>query len=461
MIDITTFKERRASLTQGVRKGVILLMANKLLPRNYPANVLPFRQDSNFLYFTGLNLPGLYCIIDCHTGDEFLCGEEPTLEDTIWSGPLPKLHELAEIAGIKNILPIEKLKGFITKVLEYKKDLHYLPPYTADRLNELSLLLGTPPETTKINISQLLIRTIISQRMIKSEDEIAEIENVLNLVTGPMHKAAMQMARTGISEYEIVAEMHRMTYMHNLEQAFPIICSVRGEVLHNINFSNKLQGGQLLLVDAGVESSMHYASDITRTTPVGGRFNTKQKEIYELVLTAQLQAIDSIKPGISYREIHLNAAKKITDGLKLLGLMKGDTEEAVEAGAHAIFFPHGLGHMLGLDVHDLEDLGENSVGYSNGMERSKQFGTAYLRLARILEPGFVLTVEPGIYFIPTLIQLWESEKKFDRFICYPKVNEYKNFGGIRIEDDILVTKTGSRVLGNPIAKRINEIEELF
>jgi Xaa-Pro aminopeptidase len=461
MITTKTYKERRITLLKEVKSGFILLAANKLMPRNYPGNVLPFRQDSNFLYYTGLNLPGLYCILDCETGNEILCGEEPTLEDTIWSGPLPRLKELAERAGIHSILPADKLSKFINEVFRNKQFVHYLPPYSADRLNELSVLFASNTDEIRKNISQDLIHAVIKQRMIKSEDEVAEIEDVLTRVTGPMHLAAMMKAKPGIYEYEIAAEMHKMAFQHNLEQAFSIICSIRGEVLHNISYSNKLKEGQLLLVDAGVESGLHYASDITRTTPVGGRFTSKQREIYEIVLSAQMHAIGLIKPGIKYREIHLNAARKMVDGLKLIGLMRGDTEEAVNEGAHTMFFPHGLGHMMGLDVHDMEDLGENSVGYGEGLERSKQFGTAYLRLARSLEMGFVLTVEPGIYFIPSLIQLWDSEKKFEQFICYPKVREYLNFGGIRIEDDILVTKTGSRVLGAPIAKTISEIEALF
>ncbi len=461
MIDTQTFKKRRAVLKAKVGKGIILLMANKLLPRNYPANVLPFRQDSNFLYFTGLNLPGLYCILDCDTGNEILCGEEPTLEDAVWSGSLLGLKELAEKAGIEKVLSFEHLSGLINLAMKGRQKVHYLPPYTAERLNELTILFGTGPEEVRKKISQELILAVISQRMIKTKDEVEEIEEVLNMVTGPMHLAAMQNAQPGSFEYEIVAEMQKMAIQHNLEQAFPIICSVRGEVLHNIHFSNKLKEGQLLLVDAGVESKKHYASDITRTTPVGGRFTTKQKEIYEVVLAAQLQAIGEIKPGIKYREIHLNTARKIAEGLKLLGLMQGDIGEAVNSGAHAMFFPHGLGHMMGLDVHDMEDMGENRVGYGDGSERSSQFGTASLRLARPLETNFVLTVEPGIYFIPTLIHLWESEKKLTQFINYQKVREYLDFGGIRIEDDVLVTSNGGKVLGNPIAKKVKEIEALF
>jgi Xaa-Pro aminopeptidase len=461
MITTNTYAERRYSLLREVKTGLILLVANKLLPRNYAGNVLPFRQDSNFLYYTGLDSPGFYCILDCETGEEILCGEEPTLEDAIWSGSLPSLKAVAGEAGISNILPKEKLADFITSAIKSHKRIHYLPPYTANRLNELSILIQVSAQEIGKNISPNLIHAVIKQRRIKTNDEISEIENVITEVTGPMFHAAIRKAIAGNFEYEIVAEMQRISASNYLEQAFPIICSVRGEVLHNISYSNILKDGDILLIDAGVESTMHYASDITRTTPVGGKFTSKQKEIYEIVLEAQLQAIKLIKPGIKYREIHLITAAKIVSGLKQIGLMKGDVDEAVNAGAHAMFFPHGLGHMMGLDVHDMEDLGENAVGYGSEIERSTQFGTAYLRLARILEPGFVLTVEPGIYFIPALINLWESEKKFEQFICYSKLHEYINFGGIRIEDDVLVTTTGNRILGSPIAKTVKEIEGLF
>ncbi len=461
MINSTTFKKRRENLSGKVKNGIILIAANKQLPRNYPANFLPFRQDSSFLYYTGINQPGLYCIIDCDSGHEFLCGTEPDIEDTIWSGSLPLLKELASKAGLDQTLLVKDLHAFVAKALQKKRKIHYLPPYTADRIIELSCLLGNSVQEIKSNFSEDLVKSVIAQRMIKTEDEVAEIEFVIDRVTRPMHIAAMRMALPGKYEYQILAEMERITLENQMEQAFPVICSIRGEVLHNIYYSNKLEIGQLLLVDAGNEGSLHYASDITRTTPVGGKFSEKQKEIYEVVLNAQLCAIQAIKPGISYKDIHLKAAREIAKGLKQLGIMQGDPEEAVNIGAHALFFPHGLGHMLGLDVHDMEDLGENNVGYAGEYKRSEQFGTAYLRLARSLQKGFVLTVEPGIYFIPPLIEMWESEKKFNDFINYSKVHEYLNFGGIRIEDDILVTDTGAKVLGIPIPKAIEEIEALF
>jgi Xaa-Pro aminopeptidase len=459
-MDSTVFKERRNILAGKAGNGIILLAANKHLPRNYPGNIMPFRQDSSFLYYTGIENPNIYCVIDCDSGEETVFGQEPTIEDTIWSGSLEGLKEIAFRAHIHATQSIEQLSGLLTKAKSAKRRVHYLPPYTSDRLTELSNFFGINQQEAKSAISVELIRAVVSQRMYKSEEEVNEVETALNLATGPMHIAAMKMARAGVYEYHIVAELYKLAKEQNMEMAYPVICSVRGEVLHNESHVNKLKEGQLLLIDAGVESLMHYASDITRTAPVGGKFSNKQKEIYEIVLAAQLQAIETLKPGITYRDVHLNAALTIAEGLKQIGLMKGDLNEAVQAGAHALFFPHGLGHMLGLDVHDMEDLGENVVGYGDELQRSSQFGTANLRLARTLEPGFLFTVEPGIYFIPNLIRLWESEKKHHQFINYSALHSYLDFGGIRIEDNIFITSSGARILGRPIPKSVIEIEAL-
>jgi Xaa-Pro aminopeptidase len=455
------YRKRREILANKVVEGIILCIANKVLPRNYAANSLPFRQDSTFLYYTGIDVPELIFIIDCNRGETILAGYEPTIEDAVWSGPQTSLKELAERAGITQTLSFDQLNN---KIKRYRSDhckIHYLPPYTAEKKILFSELLDRPIQKVTEEVSEILIDAVIEQRSIKSVSEINEIESVLNLVTGPMHESAMKMAVEGNYEHQVVAEMYRIAKVKNLDFAFPVICSVHGEVLHNESYINKLQNGQLLLVDSGVESINHYASDITRTTPVGGKFTLQQREIYEIVLETQDQAIKSLKPGIRYLDIHLNAAKNIANGLKMLGLMQGDVDEAVRAGAHALFFPHGLGHMMGLDVHDMEDLGENRVGYDKYTTRSKQFGTAYLRLARALKHGYVLTVEPGIYFIPALIDQWQAQGKYKDFINYDTVKKYLKFGGIRIEDNIVITDSGSRILGNPIKKNPEEIEGLF
>ena len=454
------FIRRRSELTKTIKEGVLLLAANQVLPRNYAGNVLPFRQDSSFLYYTGIDRPDLLLLIDCQSGDVFLAGNDLTVEGAVWSGPQPTLLELAEKAGIEHILSPSKLKNVLNDYKQKKHTIHYLPPYTAQKILLFSGLLDCQYDEVVPGASAQLIDAVIAQRSVKSEAEISEIESALDQVTGPMHELAMKMAVEGRYEHEIVAEMYRLAKEKDLEFAYPVICSVRGEVLHNESHKNRLQNGQLLLIDAGVESQNHYASDITRTTPVGGKFNSQQKEIYEIVLSSQLKAIENLQPGIPYRDIHFEAARNMTDGLKLLGLMKGDTQDAVNAGAHALFFPHGLGHMLGLDVHDMEDLGEDRVGYDESVTRNPQFGTAYLRMAKKLKPGYVLTVEPGIYFIPALIGQWQGQRKLDQFINYGMLEKYRNFGGIRIEDNVVITGTGSRVLGKPIKKTVSEIETL-
>jgi Xaa-Pro aminopeptidase len=276
-----------------------------------------------------------------------------------------------------------------------------------------------------------------------------------------MHTTAMKMGYPGNFEREIAGAVEGIALSHGGPVSFPVILSMDGQILHNHYHGNELIEGRMIVTDAGAESSMCYASDITRTFPVGGKFSTKQKEIYEIVLSANVQSIATYKPGMTHKEAHLLAAKTIAGGLKALGIMKGDVDEAVAAGAHALFFPHGLGHMLGLDVHDMEGLGENYVGYDEKTVRSDQFGLAYLRLGRELKEGFVVTNEPGCYFIPTLIDIWEKEKKLEAFINYSKVNEYRDFGGVRIEDDVLITKTGHRILGEAIPKTVADVEEMM
>ena len=454
------YTERRDILKKKVGKGIILLMGNNAQPMNYPSNVLPYRQDSTFLYYTGLATPGLVYIADCDSGEEMLFGYEPQTEDFIWSGPQTSLKETAAKAGIQRSLEVGKLKTYISKVQNSGTKIHYLPAYPHDRKIFLADLFERPVADISGGNSAELIDAVISQRIHKSASEVDEIESALNEVTGPMHIAAMKMVKPGKFEYEIVAELIKIMKLHNCGPAYPVICTIHGETLHNESHSNQLQPERLLLLDSGAESKAYYASDITRTTPVGGQFNTVQKEIYEIVLNSQVHAIEAIRPGIRYADIHTQAARDIAEGLKQLGLMKGDVDEAVSVGAHALFFPHGLGHMLGLDVHDMEDLGETRVGYDKSVTRSAQFGKAYLRLARQLEPGFVLTVEPGIYFVPALIDLWKREKKHTGFINYARVEQYLDFGGIRIEDNVLVTASGHQILGNPIPKTVDEVERV-
>ena len=458
MIKSEDYKKRRAELINSVGDGIILLCSNVLLARNYKGNPLPFRQDSTFLYYTGLEYPHMMALLDADSGDEILIGNEPGIEDAIWSGPQKSLGERADNAGFKQHYSYAWLTDYLNKAR--KRRVHFLPAYTAERKLLLATILHISPDQVEQAYSVPLIKSVIKQRSIKSTDEVNEIEMALDQVTGPMHIQCMKMAREGTYEHELVAEMLRSAKAKDMEFAYNIICSVRGETLHNEQHHNQLKSGQLVLIDAGVESKMHYASDITRTTPVNGKFTSQQKDIYALVLKAQLEAIEMIKPGIAYKQIHLHTAKIIAEGLIQLGIMKGNADEAVNAGAHALFFPHGLGHMIGLDVHDMEDLGEDYVGYGEETERSGQFGLAYLRLVRKLNEGFVLTVEPGIYFIPALIAKWRKEKHCKEYIEFSKLDQYTDFGGIRIEDNILVTESGYRILGNPIPKAVDEIENI-
>ncbi len=457
MFDASTYIKRRKLLRQQVKSGLILFLGNEESPMNYPANTYPFRQDSSFLYFFGLNTASLAAVIDIDANRDTVFGDDVSLEDVIWMGYLPSLKERAQAVGIRHTASLARLEETISRARKQGRTVHYLPPYRAETAARLSALLKKPAAKLKKAASVELIKAVVSQRSIKSAEEVAEIEKAVE-VSREMYRLALKLARPGLYEREIVGAIEGIALAHGCETAFPIILTINGQILHNHYHGNKLEKGRLLVIDAGASSPLGYASDITRTVPVGGEFTPKQRGVYEVVLDGQLKAVKSIAPGIKYRDVHLAAARTMALGLKELGLMKGDIDEAVAEGAHALFFPHGLGHMLGLDVHDMEGLGENYVGYDRTVERSKQFGLAYLRLARELRPGFVLTVEPGIYFIPPLIDKWKAENKFKRFINYARVEAYRHFGGVRIEDDVLVTAGGCRVLGKPIPKTVRDIE---
>jgi Xaa-Pro aminopeptidase len=376
-------------------------------------------------------------------------------------GPQPSIKDRASLVGIHDTMVLSEVDNYIKTAIKEGRKVHFLPPYRGETKIYLSALTGIPVADLKKEASVELIKGVVKLRSIKSQEEIDIIERMVD-VAGMMHTTAMKMAFPGIVEQKIAGTIEGIALANAGPVSFPVILSINGQTLHNHYHGNTLTEGRMLVVDAGCESEEYlYSSDITRTCPVGGKFNARQREIYQIVLDANMNAIEAIKPGIPYREVHMIASKTIARGLKEIGLMKGDVDEAVAQGAHALFFPHGLGHMMGMDVHDMENLGENFVGYNEEVKRSEQFGTAFLRLGRKLEPGFVLTVEPGIYFIPALIDQWKAEGKFTDFINYDIVESYKDFGGIRIEDDVLVTDTGSRVLGKPIPKTINEIEALM
>jgi Xaa-Pro aminopeptidase len=453
--------QRRKRLRELVGKGVILFLGNKEVAMNYAANNYPFRQDSSFLYYFGLDMPGLAGMIDCEMASEIIYGSDPSLEDIIWVGNQEPLQEKALRAGVSQVKPLERLDGDVFRVIAHSREVHYLPPYREQRRLQLAYYDNLKYEEVDRNASEQLIKAVVSQRSVKDSFELKEIENTMNAVTAEAYAKAVKTIKPGAFEYQVAGTLEGSILEKSCRLAYPTICTVNGQTLHNHYYGNELKKGQLLLIDAGAESPMRYATDITRTYPVGGKFSNQQKDIYKIVLDAQSEAIKAIKPGKPYCEIHATAAKSIAQGLKEMGLMKGNIDDAVHHGAHALFFPHGIGHMIGLDVHDMEDIGEEYIGYNEEFKRSEQFGTAYLRLGKRLLTNNLVTVEPGIYFIEPLIDKWHSEGRYRDFIDYRAVGKFRGFGGIRIEDNVLVTDKGSKIIGKPITKELEEIEKMF
>lgn len=459
MFTPNVYLNRRKKLREKVRDGLILIPGNNESPMNYPANGYHFRQDSNFLYFFGVDLAGMVGVLDVDNNTDYIFANDYDIDDIIWMGPQPSVKELAGTCGVSNTAPFNDLFNLVKKAMASGRKIHFTPPYRHDNMILLNDLLDIPIKSLKDKVSLELILAIVSLRNIKEDIEIVEIDKACN--TGyVMHTAAMKMAKPGLVEREIAGAIEGISLSYGSVPSFPIILTVNGQTLHNHCHGNTLKAGDLMLVDAGAQTPMYYASDNTRTMPVGGKFSTMQREIYQVVLDANNHATSLMKPDITYKQIHLAACETLATGLKELGLMKGDVKEAVALGAHALFMPHGLGHMMGLDVHDMEDLGQIHVGYDNETRPSDIFGTAFLRLGRKLEKGFVITNEPGCYFIPELMDIWKNENKFIDFINYDKVNTYRNFGGIRLEDDLLITETGARILGDKrIPITVKEVED--
>ena len=460
MFEPQTYTDRRNTLKAKFDSGIILFLGNEESAANYTANTYSFRQDSSFLYYFGLDLPGLAAIIDVDNNIDTIYGNDFTVDDIVWMGPQPTIRQRAEIAGTVKSEQADKLVEVLKHAFTSGKKVHLLPQYRPENLLKISNLLGIYPDRVNDYVSEKLIRSVVEQRSVKSEEEIKEIDFAVD-IANKMHSTAMRMLKPGISEKKIAGMIEGIALSLGNGLSFRPIVSIHGETLHNHSHENIVKEGDLLVNDSGAETKLHYASDITRTLPVSGKFTQKQKEIYEIVLKAEMQAIEEVKPDVFNKDLHMLAARIIVDGLKDIGLMQGDTNEALDVGAHALFFPHGLGHMMGLDVHDLEGLGENFVGYDEETTRSPQFGLSYLRLAKKLKPDYVFTIEPGIYFIPELMDIWQKQSRHTEFINYDKVEEYHNFGGIRIEDDVLVTDDGYRVLGSkPIPKSVEEVEAL-
>ncbi len=457
MFEATIYSDRRRRLKDHLQNGLVLLLGNVDVPMNYADNIYHFRQDSSFLYYFGLNFQRLAGVIDIDSGEEILFGDDIAIEDVIWMGPQASLQDNAATVGVKKTAAYNELFNCIQTAIRQGRKVHFLPPYRAENKLLLQELLGIAPAKQKDYSSLELIKAIVAMRSIKEACELEELTKAC-AIGYDMHVTAMKLSHVGQSEQYITGILEGIAASGGLGPSYPIILSQHGEILHNHNHDAILKEGKLVLVDAGASSNMNYASDFTRTIPVGGKFTSKQQEIYDIVLAANNHATALTKAGTTYLSIHLEAAEVIASGLKELGLMKGDVKEAVKAGAHALFFPHGLGHMIGLDVHDMEDLGQIYVGYDDETRPVQQFGTAYLRLGKKLEAGNVITNEPGIYFIPALIDKWRAEKINTDFINFDKLDAYRDFGGIRLEDNILVKEGGCELIGERVPITVEEVE---
>lgn len=455
MFSKETYILRRKELKKSVGSGVLLFLGNEECGMNYEANIYDFRQDSTFLYYFGLSYAGLTAVINIDNGEEIIFGDELTIDDIVWMGTQPTLKEKGLSVGVEQTRPTSAIVEYLKSVSSDGGVIHYLPPYRSEHRVKLTEWLD-PRRGQSGSIE--FIKAVVNQRIYKSEEEVAEIEKACN-TTAQMHLTAMKMVEVGMKEYEVAGALSDVALSAGGRLSFPTIATVNGQTLHNYYYGNTIKQGDMLLVDAGAETAMGYAGDMSSTIPAGKRFTSRQRDVYDIQVASHTAAVEALRPGITFEEVYDISAKVICDGLKSLKLMKGSSEDAVVAGAHAMFFPCGLGHMMGLDVHDMENLGEVWVGY-NGQVKSTQFGRKSLRLGRELEPGFVLTIEPGIYFIPELIDLWHGQNKFMDYINYTNLEKYRNFGGLRNEEDYLITNSGSRRLGKKIPLTADEIESI-
>ena len=451
-----TYTTRRDSLKKSVGTGLLLFLGNEESGMNFEDNTYHFRQDSTFLYFFGLPYAGLAAVIDVDEDKEIIFGDELTMDHIVWMGTQPTLHEKAQRVGVMETRPAADLKKYLEKAVAKKQQIHYLPVYRAEHRLKLLDWLGIKPGTEQPSVP--FIRGVVNLRNYKTAEELVEIERACN-VTADMHITAMKVLRAGMKECEVAAALEAVAQANGCGLSFPTIATVCGQTLHNHYHGHTVKPGDMLLVDAGAETEMGYAGDMSSTIPADSKFTTRQKDIYDIQVAAHEAAVAALRPGIPFVDVYELSCKVIMEGLKDLGFVKGDPMEAVKAGAHAMFMPCGLGHMMGLDVHDMENLGEVYVGY-DGQPKSTEFGRKSLRLGRKLEPGFVLTIEPGVYFIPELMDLWRSQNKFTEFINYEKLVTYKDFSGIRNEEDYLITEDGARLLGKKIPLHTEEVEAL-
>ncbi|WP_308242031.1 aminopeptidase P family protein [uncultured Prevotella sp.] len=463
MFDKATYVSRRAKLKELVKSGIIILFGNNESPCNFPANgYYPFRQDSTFLYYFGLQRDGLVGVIDIDNDIETLVGNDIDIEDIVWYGSVNSMHDMAESVGVKNTAPMKSLKIICNDAMRQKRRIHFLPPYRHDIKIQIFDLLGIHPVQQKESASMALINAVVKMRSTKEQQEIEELERA-SVIGYKMHTTAMRLTKPGVTEKFIGGQVDGVANSYGAMVSFPTIFSQHGEIMHGNPSMAELESGRLVLCDCGAETINNYCSDNTRTYPVNGKFTQRQLEIYSIVEACHDYVLEVAKPGVKYMDVHFAVCRLMTERLKELGLMKGDTDEAVAAGAHAMFLPHGLGHMMGMDVHDMESLDQINVGFdAETRPRLDQFGTNCLRMGRRLEEGFVVTDEPGIYFIPALIDDWKASGHCAEFLNFDKLETYKDFGGIRIEDDVLITKDGCRFLGEDrIPYHPKDVEEFM
>lgn len=445
MFDREIYIRRREGLTSRVARGLVVLPGNGESPMNYEDNAYPFRQDSTFLYYFGLSQPNVAAVLDVETGEATLFGDEVTVDQVVWTGPVPALAERAGRVGVPNTRPLADLARTVETARAADRPVHWLPPYRPANGLWLAALTGLEYGEIGARASVELMRAVVAQRSHKEAEEVDELERAVETSVA-MHVSALRMVRAGVTEAEVAAEVERIARAAGGRIAYPVIATIHGETLHNHGQEHTLSGGDLFLLDAGAETALGYAGDLTTTCPVDPRFDSRQREVYDILMRSYDAAVAALAPGVPNREVHLAAARAIFEGMKELGLMRGNADDAVAAGAHALVFPHGIGHMIGLDVHDMENLGEDLVGYGDE-PRSTQFGLKSLRLARPLEPGFALTVEPGIYFIPGLIDDWRARDHCTEFIDFDAFDDWRDFGGMRNEENFLITDDGARRLG--------------
>ena len=456
MFSADTYRNRREVLRDRIGNGILLFLGNIEHPINFEHNTYPFRQDSTFLYYFCINAPSLAAVIDIDEGQTIVFGDEMTMDQIVWMGQQQTLHERCLETNVTESRPYNSLFAYVQEALATNREVHYLPPYQPSNKILLHHLLNRP--LTSFHPSIIFIEAVVAQRSIKETQEVSEIEEAVR-VSAEMHLLAMRLAKPGMREREIASAIRHFAADQGCSLAYPPILTIHGEILHNSYQQHLLKEGDLLLNDSGAETYRGYAGDLTRTFPVGKRFTSKQRELYDIVYYAFQSAKSRLQPGVSFKEIHLHACESLVEGLIAIGLMKGNAKEAVKQHAHTMFFQCGLGHLIGLDVHDMEDLGEQYIGYTASAPKdTRTFGLKSLRLGKALEPGFVVTVEPGIYIIPELIDQWRAENKLSDFINYSKLETYRDFGGIRIEDDFLITQDSYRLLGPELIKTADEIE---